>query len=968
MKELFTRSGPGQDQSDGYRVPCSTYRLQLNSEFTFADATAIAEYLHDLGITDCYASPILAARPGSTHGYDVCDCAKINPEAGSREEFDRWTKRLQGLGMGLLLDIVPNHMSTDLSNTRWRDVLRHGQDSEFAHWFDIDWHPPDKRLHGKVLLPILEAPYWKVLEAGKLQVIYGQEGFALTYHSEELPLSPDSCEYLQQEILNLCRAEAKATESFEDLTTLGEVAAKLNSWGTISDAGRARQTSLNIASRQGTRPEIWPALQRALKRFNGSVGTPESFDSLHALLQRQHYRLAHWRLGNEEINYRRFFDVTDLVALRVEEPEVFQAAHELVLHLVQQGKVTGLRVDHPDGLWNPQQYFDRLQQAALRRERGATSSSLYVVAEKILNGQEALASDWPVAGTTGYDFLNQLNGIFINCSSREALDQLYFEFTGAENDFRSLVYGSKLMILQNSLRSDLRSLSALLRFIAARTRYGLDFGGSEIQDALAAIAAAFPVYRTYMTEQSQVPSQTDRAVIKKAIESAKQANQPLDREVLSFIESLLLLSPPKDLDEEGLTACRQFVMKFQQLTAPVMAKGLEDTAFYNYNRLISLNEVGGSPDQFGFSLHSFHEQNRLRTEHWPHSLLATATHDTKRGEDLRARLNVLSEIPEEWRQAVMKWSRLNAEKKTEVDGEQAPDANDEYFLYQTLVGAWVNEAEATQGSDGFRQRICQYMLKAIREAKSHTCWTEPNQTYEEATERFIQQILTHSQTNLFLDDFMLFYRKIAFFGLFNSLAQVVLKMTCPGVPDFYQGTELWDFSLVDPDNRCPVDYQTRKALFADLREKLESGGVDVAGLVKLLFKNYQSGQIKLYLIWRLLQIRRQRRVLFERGDYLPLTAIGAKKDHLCSFARRYSGESVITVAARLVLGLSQGSQRGALEADVWQDTALPVLGGRPGEAYKDALTQQVVAVRPDGSLPIPEVLALLPVAVLERVA
>lgn len=953
------------------RIPGSTYRLQLNSEFTFADALAITDYLDQLGLTDCYASPILAACPGSTHGYDVCDCTQINPQAGGRQHFERWSDRLRELGMGLLLDVVPNHMSASLSNPWWRDVLQHGQNSEFASWFDIDWHSPDERLHGKVLLPILEQPYWRVLEAGKLRIVFDDDRLVLAYSGQTFPLSPESCAPLQHELLEICRQEARATESLEDLNALGALAARLNPGNSLSEP-EYRGNLSQVAAPPVERPRTWPVLKRALRRFNGTVGAAESFDSLHALLEQQHYRLAWWRLGNEAVNYRRFFDVTELVALRMELPEVFQATHELVVRLLQEGQVTCLRVDHPDGLWDPCQYFQRLQQAfrmadAHKASETGQRAGLYVVAEKILSGSETLPSDWPVAGTTGYDFLNQLNGLFVSSSNRAALDGVYLEFAGPAPEFCALVYDAKLKILQTSMRADLRALIRQLRTLSGRTRYGQDFSPVEIGEALGATIAAFPVYRTYTTETSETPSATDVAVVEEAIRAAVLANPSVDPQIFEFIKDLLLLRPPTDMDGAELEASREFVMRFQQLTGPVMAKGLEDTAFYNYNRLISLNEVGGAPDRFGTDLASFHASNERRAEHWPHSLLATATHDTKRGEDLRARVNVLSEIPEEWRQAVLKWSRLNADKKTEVEGRPAPDSNDEYFLYQTLVGAWINEAENGSGSEGFRARISQYMLKAFREAKAHTSWTDPNLPYEQATQRFIEQILTHSAANTFLDDFMLFHRNIAVFGLFNSLAQIVLKMTCPGVPDFYQGTELWDYSLVDPDNRRPVDYEVRRALLDDLKQKIDSAQNEVGVLVRLLLKNHQTGQIKLYVIWRILQLRSRRRQLFERGQYIPMTAVGSKQDHVCAFTRSTSDDSVITVAGRLMLSLGRGARRGALEPDAWQETVLPVEGSKPGDRFRDVLTQQVVAVRADGSgLSVADVLSTLPVAVLEK--
>ncbi|HLH53465.1 MAG TPA: malto-oligosyltrehalose synthase [Verrucomicrobiae bacterium] len=964
------------------RIPGSTYRLQLNSSFTFAEALTIVDYLRQLGVTDCYASPILTARPESTHGYDVCDCAEINPQAGGFEEFERWSAYLRKAGFGLLLDIVPNHMSASLHNPWWRDVLENGPDSSSASWFDIDWESNESDSVPKVLLPILEEPYWRVLESGKLRLIFDGGMLALACAGHVFPLSPQSRASVQQELLEMCRQAARETESLEELNALGEMALQLNSRHGRFEAEPTGKV-FQVVAPPRDRPRIWPSLKRALKRFNGTVGDPESFNALHALIQQQHYRLAWWRLGNENTNYRRFFDVTDLVALRMESPEVFEATHRLVLRLARQGKITGLRVDHPDGLWDPKKYFVALQESFHSQDDtlspedefeadpnahvpSADRGALYIVAEKILTGSEPLPQDWPIAGTTGYDFLNLLNGLFVNGANRQALDDLYFEFSGAKSDFPTLVFEAKLKILQTSMLGDLRRLARQLRSLCAHTRYGQDFSPSELRRALATLIATFPVYRTYTTETSESPSAQDAAVIDEAFKIAIYQDPAADTEILGFIRDLLFLKHPADLDENGIRACRQFVMRFQQLTGPVMAKGLEDTAFYNYNRLISLNEVGGAPDQFGTDLHAFHTSNQRRAQYWTHSLLATATHDTKRGEDMRARINVLSEIPGEWRQAVLKWSRLNSDQKSFVDGQPAPSPNDEYFLYQTLIGAWTSEAENNPGAEGFLDRISQYMLKALRESKAHTSWTQPNAPYENATHLFVQQILKHSPSNTFLDDFMLFHRNIAVFGVFNSLAQVVLKLTSPGVPDFYQGTELWDYSLVDPDNRRPVNYDTRRALLTELQQKAGDSG-ECVSLVKSLLKNYQTGQIKLYTIWRVLDLRARRRDLFESGEYAPLSATGGKQEHICAFARRGANECVIAVAARLMMSLGRGAQRAALEPDVWQQTALPVAVAEPGARFRDVLTQQVISVGPDRLIPIATLLSTLPVAVLEPI-
>jgi (1->4)-alpha-D-glucan 1-alpha-D-glucosylmutase len=559
-------------------------------------------------------------------------------------------------------------------------------------------------------------------------------------------------------------------------------------------------------------------------------------------------------------------------------------------------------------------------------------------------------------------------GIFVDATNCEGMQSVYTEFTGIGQDFREFVRAAKKKVLETSMRSEVSQLTRLLRLIASKTRYGVDLSLSSLRDAVTKVAAALPVYRTYVNEGAMNPSRTEEVVI---LEATRETREEKDREssyALKFLQKILLLNPPADLDEGGSRLCRHFVMRFQQLTGPVMAKGLEDTSYYNFNRLISLNEVGGNPGKFGTNLEAFHEHNRTRAEHWPHAMVTTATHDTKRGEDTRARLNVLSELPEDWRRAISKWSRLNANKKTCIGDEAAPDANDEYFLYQTLVGSWVTDAETEAGLKVFRKRISAFMLKAVREAKRHTSWSEPNQQYEQATQIFVESVLANLTANPFLDDFMLFHRRVAFFGIFNSLAQVVLKLTVPGVPDFYQGTELWDFSLVDPDNRRPVDYERRRELLRDLQEQLAGVAPDMPGFLRRLLKNYQTGQIKLYIIWKLLELRRKQSHLFEQGGYTPLMAFGPKQEHACAFARKHDGVETITVAARLVVGLSQGAGRDALEPEVWQDTILPILGARPGDYYRNVLTQEVLEVTHHGNgFPLRKVLGLLPVAVLERV-
>jgi (1->4)-alpha-D-glucan 1-alpha-D-glucosylmutase len=738
------------------RVPTATYRLQFNREFTFRDARAILDYLKDLGISDCYASPLFRAGPQSTHGYDICCFGELNPALGGLEGFREFSAAAHERGLGLLLDMVPNHMGSTLTNQWWLDVLKHGPASKYAGFFDIDWNPPTPGLKNKVLLPVLEDHYWKVLGEGKLRVVEEDGEFAIAYHDHRFPIAPES----------------KA-----------------------------------------------------------------SLKHLHQLLEEQHYRLAYWRVAPHEINYRRFFDVTELVSLRMERPEVFEATHKPLFELIEEGQVTGLRIDHPDGLWDPKQYFERLQ------ERG----SIYVVAEKILTGDEPLPEDWPLDGTTGYDFLNCVNGIFVDRRNEAAMTKIYAEFTGCTEDFETIVYASKKKVLDASFQSEINSLAHRLK----RIPQGRDFTLAELRAAVGEMAATFPVYRTYATESAD----PDRRHIEAAFVKARTKTPALD-----FVRDVLLLRIPE----------REFVMKFQQLTGPVMAKGVEDTAFYNYNRLLSLNEVGGSPETLGVSLEEFHACNIERGKRWPHSLLATATHDTKRGEDLRARLNVLSEIPDEWGQTVMRWRQP----------ADAPTANDQYMLYQTLVGGWNGQQE------GFADRICAFMIKAIREAKARTSWIEPNERYERATVDFVKRLL--APNNPWWKEFLEFQSRVAFFGRYNSLSQLLLKMTSPGVPDFYQGTELWDFNLVDPDNRRPVDYKNR-------------GEND-----------------KLFIMQRALQFRARQPDLFAKGDYVPIGATGEKSRHVCAFARRLAGQQAIVLAPRLAYELCEGKTA----PPTWKGTVL----------------------------------------------
>ena len=894
------------------RFPEATYRLQFNARFTFQDAVKIAPYLQELGISDCYASPLLKAAPDSTHGYDVCGFDQINPVLGTEKDFERWSSRLRKLGLGLTLDIVPNHMAANCFNRLLQDVLARGPDSPFAFWFDFDWDKMKCHGRGKILLPILEDHYGKVLESGKLQIIREGGTFLLRYGENRFPLSPASLERFRYQ------------------------------------------------------------LEEGLASLNGQSTDPNSFDSLDELIRSQHYRLAHWRTGLEELNYRRFFDVTSLVGLRVELPEVFEAAHALVFEWVRDGRICGLRVDHPDGLWDPAQYFERLQQTFSRPD--AKYGSLYVVAEKILTGEEQLPGDWQVDGTTGYDFLNQVTGLFVDSAKREAFNAIYQEFTGCSVDFSAVARSSKHLVLRTLFQSELDALTHRLKRFSQNTRHGADFTLSQLRTALSEVLVDFPVYRTYITKRTgpnlEEPDghRNDQARnwIEKAMLMARDGNPTLDQQVFDWLEKVLCLTPldapAPELEHERL----EFVMRFQQLTAPLMAKGVEDTAFYNFNRLISLNEVGGDPGRFGVSVEAFHQYHLSRTAHWPNSLLATATHDTKRGEDVRARLNVLSEMPDEWAEAVRRWHNANAGLLGGVAGEPAPAPNDEYLLYQTLVGTWSSQGDSAEELNEFSKRIGAFMLKAIREAKAHTSWLDPNSAYEKAVTRFVQAVLSKSCPNPFLADFQEFQRRVAFFGRFNSLSQTLLKLTSPGVPDIYQGTELWDFSLVDPDNRRPVDFELRRDLLEGLREEFMAAKGNLGQLLERLLKECTTGEIKLFLLWRALKFRSMHHDLFAEGDYHPLEASGAKGQHVCAFSRTRAGKEIIVVVPRLVCGLTSAVENPPM-GDVWEDTKLSVLNEPLGTTFRNVLTERFLQLDGD-TIQLKRVLQEFPVALLEKLA
>ncbi|MGE0827625.1 MAG: malto-oligosyltrehalose synthase [Candidatus Binatia bacterium] len=981
------------------RFPLATYRLQFNRSFTFADATRVVPYLHALGISDCYASPYFNACPGSPHGYDVIDHSTLNPEVGSEEDYLAFAQELRRHAMGQLLDMVPNHMGIAKElNPWWADVLENGPSSLYASCFDIDWAPVKNDLANKVLLPILGNQYGQVLENQELTLLYEEGAFFLRYFDHRLPIAPrSSIPILSHRLgslqLTLGGEHPHFLELQSIITALTHLPLRTE---TDRDKVIERNREKEIIKRRlvaltTTCPEIHTFIHENVHFFNGVKGDPRSFDPLDALLADQGYRLAYWRVAAEEINYRRFFDINELAAIRTEDRTVFAATHQLVLRLVADGIVTGLRIDHVDGLYDPAGYLRRLQQAAaialrtpgqspptvspfptdqllaqLSGEPPPLPATLpcYTVVEKILEAHEPLPEHWPVHGTSGYDFLGLLNGIFVDQSKERRLTEIYTRFTRQREDFLDLVYRSKKLIMEVSLSSEINVLAYQLDRLSEKNRHSRDFTLNSLTHAIREIIACFPVYRTYIDEHGV--TERDRTIVETAVARAKRRNPATDVSIFNFVRDMLLLRYPDGTSPEDREAQRTFGMKFQQCTSPVMAKGMEDTAFYIYNRLVSLNEVGGAPERFGTSLVTFHQHNHERQQKWPHALLATSTHDTKRSEDVRARINVLSEIPDEWQAALRRWGADNRKKKTVIDGQRFPDRNEEYLLYQSVLGVWPLTPMSPEEQATFKQRIQHYMSKATREAKIHTSWINPNQAYDEAVQTFVGAVIDDF---LGRQDFQVLQHCVARYGIYNALSQLLLKLTVPGVPDIYQGNELWDLSLVDPDNRRPVDYAQRERLLHSLQERLSSDTATRLDLVRELLQTWEDGRIKLYITWQTLQYRQAHPQLFLSGTYDPVSVTGAKAAHVCAFLRTVGEQQIVVAVPRLLTQVIPDEQQFPLGPEVWTDTALILPDDTPNQDYFNVFTGEPVRIDAhDGkpSLLAGDVFSEFPVALLQR--
>ena len=894
-------------------TPTATYRLQFRNGMTFDHAANLAPYLARLGISHLYAAPIFQAEPGSTHGYDVVDNRVIDSSLGGDAGFERMVAAQRAEGIGIVLDFVPNHMSASTYNPYWRDVLEWGEASDCAQFFDIDWSAP------KLLVPALGTSYGQALEEGKFGLLFDARdgGLTFTYYDLKLPLTPTS--YAQV----LMRVDG---EDFAEWARRFAVATPQTS--------AELKTELAVAAQDAT---VRGAIEQALGEAAADT------EALHELHEMQIWRLTHWRAARETLTYRRFFEITDLVGIKEERPRVFDEMHVRLFELVEAGKIDGIRLDHIDGLADPKGYLERLQKAV------GEVDPVYLVVEKILGPEEELRADWPVAGTTGYEFIRALAELFTDSRGESGMTQAYCDFLQEEVDYEALILEAKRMMIIRNLAGELEHLKDMVGALAMRQLATRDLGSDTLRRAIIELAAALPVYRTFVDVTGA--QDEDRAILAAAADKAKAARQVEDEEAIDFLRRVLEL----DLEApEDQAAALEFAIRFQQTTGPVMAKALEDTAFYRYNRLIALNEVGGEPDRFGAPPDAFHAAMAQRLQHQPAGLSGTSTHDTKRGEDSRARLYSLSEMPEAWAAAVRRWTELNAKFRRVSEGLVMPEPEVEWMFYQALAGAWPPDlaCDDAAGLSALAERMAQFMLKAVREAKVHTSWTGQDAEYETAVESFTRDALDPAKSGPFLQNFLAMCEPVFLAGALNSLSQTAIKLTAPGVPDIYQGAELWELSLVDPDNRRAVDYTQCQALQATISEASPDA----------LLADWRSGAVKMRLLHAGLALRARAQELFASGDYVPLPVEGAAAENVLAFARISATQAVITIVPRMCLGFLEGQRTPCVPFERWRDTAVKLPPNLSGQNWLDVTTGETHAAQ--GSLSVGEVLRRFPVAVL----
>jgi (1->4)-alpha-D-glucan 1-alpha-D-glucosylmutase len=1015
--------------------PTATYRIQFApGKMAFRDVAGIVPYLDELGISHLYASPYLKARAGCSHGYAIVDYTELNPELGAANDYRAMVDALHDRAMGQILDVVPNHMSaTPGENLWWNDVLENGPASPHAVYFDIDWRPVKEELRNRLLLPILGHQYGQVLESGELKLEYQAGAFVLRCYQSLLPIDPRTYSAILthgleslKESLPSDSDELRELESI--VTALEHLPARTHTEpGDVSERQREKEVVKGRLRTLADRSAAIAAfIGRNVQEFNGTPDDSHSYDNLDTLLDAQVFRLSHWKAAADEINYRRFFDINELAAVCMEAPEVFAQSHRLAFDLLVRGDVDGLRIDHIDGLYDPVEYLRRLQKGYLlalgkslfqratethplpERQFNCPPNSdapagtpppwsdlestflasvteltcadqaalpLYLVAEKILGVDENLPEQWLLAGTTGYDFLSSVAGLFVDPLGLAELTNIYSRFIDERRDFREVTHQSKLAIFRTAMSSDLQLLAHRLNRISERHRRSRDFTLNTLRIALREILACFSVYRTYIREGCV--SERDRQIVCRASAQAKRRNPAANAAVFDFIRDVLLLEGPPELDEAGRHEREMFVGRVQQVTSPVMAKGVEDTAFYRYFPLASLNEVGGDPVRGATSLEEFHLHNQARQAAWPQSLICTTTHDTKRSEDSRARINVLSEIPHLWRKAVNRWARLNRRHHREVDGQPAPSRNDEYLFYQSLVGVWPLTPPDGKNLHDLVDRLAAYMEKATHEAKVHTSWINPDSEYDVAVREFVAIVLDDHPKNRFLADFRRFHEQVVNWGLYSALSQVLLKLTSPGVPDIYQGQELWDFSLVDPDSRRPVEFAHRRKMLTRLQKDMGRNDRSLLSVAGQLAQNPRDPRLKLLVTWRSLQFRRQHADLFQNGDYIPLEVTGAKARHLCAFARQRLPPSgvertmAVVIAPRMLAQLTQLPGEAAtapppLGSSIWEDTQI-ILEDVASSPLRNVFTGETCSPK-DFRILVADALAEFPVALLSNLS
>jgi (1->4)-alpha-D-glucan 1-alpha-D-glucosylmutase len=978
-------------------VPPSTYRLQVHGGFPLTAARDVIPYVARLGIGGVYTSPYFTASPGSTHGYDVSNHNEINPEVGGAEAHAAFVAAAAEHGLLHVVDFVPNHMGIGTgTNAWWNDVLENGPSSPMAKFFDVDWAPLKQELYAKLLLPILGDQYGKVLERGELQLVFRDGALGVRYFDHELPISPGQAPRVYRAAVD--RLTGVLGPDHPQLHELLSIIASLDNLPPYTDADpqsmavrhREKEVARGRLSRLAAESEpVRQAIEAAIVQFNGEAGRPDSFDELHELLESQPYRLAYWRTASHEINYRRFFDVNTLAGLRVEDPRVFEETHRLLASLLAEGRVHAVRIDHPDGLFDPARYFSMLQDLAARawnitrepENDGRPDRPLYVVAEKILSGHEQLPRRWAVHGTTGYDYLNDLNGLYIDARQTRHLRRTYAKLTGRDVPFDDVLYRSKRLIIETAMASELTVLTQMLDRIAASSRKSRDFTRDSLLDVITEVVACFPVYRTYVDEEGWTPE--DRAVVERAIARARRRNPAMEASLFDFFREVML---PRDVDSDPMPNDRRggyppatqedarerlrFAMKLQQYTGPVHAKGLEDTAFYRYNMLLSVNEVGGDPGRFGRTAVEFHEASAHRLRYSPLELLTTSTHDTKLGEDVRARINAISELSAEWTREVGRWMRINNPHRTVIESEPAPDRNDEYRFYQALLGCWpLDGAQEPVSSPELAARVHEYMLKAVREAKVHTSWLTENHSYEEALKVFVTRVLEPRPNNRFLPAVARMLRQVGAIGMLNSLSQVVLKLGSPGVADFYQGSELWDLSLVDPDNRRPVDFDRRRALLDDVDRVLALCPSQRLPRLAAMLRDWVDGRIKLLTTTAGLRLRRKDPELFLSGAYVPLATEITVDGDAIALARVQGERALLFVAPRLCARLFTDDLQPPLGV-TWKTSRIllpPELAGRRFRHELTGAELQSTSTADQSWLFLGEIFEHVPVGILEAV-